>query len=516
MAAVWAARHRGAHGFTKIVALKTMLPELSDEADFQQMFLREARVASRIRHPNVVETLDLGEEDGLLYLVMEWIDGETLGTVMKAAAKEGGVSIALGLKIIVDACAGVHAAHELCDEENGPLGLVHRDVSPPNVLVSYSGQVKLADFGVAKTLELNNVLTQTGQVKGKFRYMAPEQLSGAPLDRRADIFALGINLYQLTTGRHPWPADNAMMTMRKILSDPPVRPSSIVDGYPEELERIVLKALAREPEDRFQSATEMSLVLEELARESGLLATTREVGAYVSRLLETRGAARREVLRKATREADARVVGDGSLRQIDEAWEGIAADGPCTPALRTTLPEGGSMRPWTREPSVPPKPEEAASTPAPFSMHIAAVASLVRLKGWKRAAWVGGAALLMLIAYALGGRHPSDVAAAASGSSRDTLRATARRDAVDEITTESATDVAAAAAAASAEAARVTAPHASSPSLPSRSPVDLRQPAPGSRRGGFRVPPSEATRRAPIDSARAPGPKAEQDPDVGF
>src|SRR5258706_11713820 len=189
MATVWAARHRGAHGFSRIVALKTMLPELSDDADFQRMFLAEAKLAARIRHPNVVETLDLGEEEGLLYIVMEWIDGETLSTIMKSAFLHGGVPLPIALKLIVDACAGAHAAHELCDDEDRPLGLVHRDVSPPNVLVSYSGAVKLADFGVAKTIETNGALTMGGHVKGRLRYMAPEQLLGAAIDRRTAVFA---------------------------------------------------------------------------------------------------------------------------------------------------------------------------------------------------------------------------------------------------------------------------------------------------------------------------------------
>jgi serine/threonine-protein kinase len=299
MATVWAARRRGAHGFSKVVALKTMLPELCDDPDFRRMFLTEARLASRIRHPNVLETVDLGEEHGLLYLVMEWMEGETLGAIMKSAFLHGGMPLPIALKLIIDACAGAHAAHELCDDDNRPLGLVHRDVSPPNVLVSYSGVVKLADFGVAKTIEANGSLTLGGHVKGRLRYMAPEQLLGAAIDRRTDLFALGICLYQVTTGRHPWPGDTAAVTMQRILSETATPPASFVEGYPPELERIVLKALERNPAERFQTAAEMAAAIEEFARTSGAVATTREVGAYVTELLGEHGSARRNALRKA-------------------------------------------------------------------------------------------------------------------------------------------------------------------------------------------------------------------------
>jgi serine/threonine-protein kinase len=282
-----------------------MLPELSDDADFQRMFLTEARLAARIRHPNVVETLDLGEEDGLLYIVMEWMDAEMLSSIMKSAFLQGGVPLPIALKLIVDACAGAHAAHELCDDDDRPLGLVHRDVSPANVLVSYTGVVKLADFGVAKTMEVNNPLTVGGQIKGKLRYMAPEQLLGAAVDRRTDLFALAINLYQLTTGRHPWPGDTAAVTMQRVLSEPATAPASFVEGYPPELEKILLKALDRNPAERFQTAAEMALAIEDFTRTSGAIATTREVGAYVTELLGAQGSVRREVLRNAIRTVDA-------------------------------------------------------------------------------------------------------------------------------------------------------------------------------------------------------------------
>jgi serine/threonine-protein kinase len=389
MATVWAARHHGAHGFSKIVALKTMLAELSDDADFQRMFLAEARVAARIRQQNVVETIDLGEDQGLLYIVMEWVDGETLSSIMKAASLQGGVPLPIALRLIVDACAGVHAAHELRDDEDRPLGIVHRDVSPPNILVSYGGVVKLADFGVAKSMETNNACTLAGQVKGKLRYMAPEQLLGASIDRRTDIFALAIGLYQLTTGRHPWPGDTAAVTVQRILSESPVAPASFVEGYPAGLEKIVLKGLQRNPAERHATAAELALELEAFAREAGGLAGAREVGAYVQELLGSQGSARRNALRKAIRDVDARGVRQSviQLRSIDANWD---EDAP--PVVET------------------PPPSPAFSVPRGWER----LAALSRTARSRRAWVIGGAVLFLTAVYAIGARHTPDVAVAAA------------------------------------------------------------------------------------------------------
>ncbi|HEX9296051.1 MAG TPA: serine/threonine-protein kinase, partial [Polyangiaceae bacterium] len=426
MATVWAARHHGAHGFSKIVALKTMLPALSDDPDFQRMFLVEARVAARIRHPNVVETLDLGEEDGLLYIVMEWIDGETLSAIMKRAFLQGGVSLAVGLKLIVDACAGAHAAHELCDDDNRPVGVVHRDVSPPNILVSYSGGVKLADFGVAKTIDINNTCTLAGQVKGKLRYMAPEQLLSAPIDRRTDIFALGISLYQLTTGRHPWGGETATETMHKILSEAPVSPGSFADSYPAELERIVLKSLARNPAERFQTAAEMALDIENFARSFGTVATNREVAEYVSSLLGPHGVTRRDALRLAIRQADARNVRDTAKEvrlpeHLQQARSAVEANEEGVPAEAAShAAEIVSVHPWTSNQGLPALSHDGGSVVMPHSVSIsiAEFVSSSRTKGSKRALLISALIVAVMIAYTIGvQRGPAaDVAIAAAPS----------------------------------------------------------------------------------------------------
>src|SRR5262245_53539032 len=204
MASVWAARLKGTRGFSKTVAVKTMLPSVSDDPQFEQMFLDEAQIASRIRHPNVVEILDLGEQDDVLYLVMEWVDGEPLSTLRRVAGKRGGIPRPVAVRIVADACAGLHAAHELRGEDDKLVGLVHRDISPQNMLLTFDGVVKIVDFGVALAAGRTVNSTDAGQIKGKPPYMSPEQALGYPIDRRSDLFALGIVLYQLTTGKHPF------------------------------------------------------------------------------------------------------------------------------------------------------------------------------------------------------------------------------------------------------------------------------------------------------------------------
>src|SRR5262245_33885001 len=210
MATVWAARMKGTRGVAKIVAVKTMLPALSNDPRFESMFLSEATIASRIKHPNVCEIFDLGEEDKVLYLVMEWIDGESLVTLMGDCHRQGRpVPAMVAARIVLDAARGLHAAHELRDESGALVGVVHRDVSPHNILVTYDGLVKIVDFGVAKAFARSDQqATVAGHLKGKALFMAPEQALCDELDRRADVFALGIVLYQLVTGTNPFRADN--------------------------------------------------------------------------------------------------------------------------------------------------------------------------------------------------------------------------------------------------------------------------------------------------------------------
>jgi eukaryotic-like serine/threonine-protein kinase len=304
MAMVWAARLKGTRGFQKIVAVKTMLPKLSEDEQFEQMFLDEASLASEIHHPHVVEILDLGEQQGVLFLVMEWIDGVPLNQLMKAARAEGGVPIAVAVRIAMQACAGLHAAHELRNAEGKLVGLVHRDVSPQNILVTYEGVAKVVDFGVAKATALGGGATVAGQIKGKVAYMAPEQIKDNNIDRRVDIFALGIVLYALTTGKHPFRRESEAATMYNICAPQPVMPPrKVIADYPIAVERILTKALAKDPDKRYQTANEMLRDLDSLP--STLRASTdEEVANFVKKLFSAKREERQAALAGALALAD--------------------------------------------------------------------------------------------------------------------------------------------------------------------------------------------------------------------
>lgn len=312
MAQVWAARMKGARQFQKIVAVKTMLPKLSEDAQFEQMFLDEASLASQVKHPNAVEILDLGDQDGILFLVMEWIEGVPLNHLMKAAKGRGGIPTAIAARIAMQACAGLHAAHELKNDKGENIGLVHRDVSPQNLLVTFDGVTKVVDFGVAKATALGGGATQAGQVKGKVSYMAPEQVNGEGLDRRADVFALGIVLYALTTGKHPFRRESEAATMYNICSpDPVVPPSSVVDGYAPELEPIIQKALAKNRDDRYPSCDAFFRALGQLPMHLRV-GSDADVGRFVQELLGERRAEQKRRLDEALVRADANPSGSWS------------------------------------------------------------------------------------------------------------------------------------------------------------------------------------------------------------
>ncbi|WP_437603560.1 serine/threonine protein kinase [Sorangium sp. So ce590] len=309
MATVWAARRKGLRGFQKTVAIKTMLPSLSDDAQFESMFLEEARLASGIHHPNVAEILDLGEQGDVLYIAMEWVDGEALSVIARAANKSGvAIPLRIALRILSRACLGLHAAHELRDPQSDDqlLGLVHRDVSPQNILVTYDGHVKLVDFGVAKATNRSHNDTTAGQIKGKVPYMSPEQARGERIDRRTDIFAMGSVLYKLTTGDHPFTAENDLLTLKHITSRPALSPLLKNPDFPPDLDHVLMTCLQKDPDRRYQTMLELEGALEAvLAKEPTV--TDHDVGAFVRGLLGERNQRRRTALRDTIRMLDERV-----------------------------------------------------------------------------------------------------------------------------------------------------------------------------------------------------------------
>ena len=317
MGQVWAGRLRGARGFQKLVAIKTLLAARADVERFERMLFEEARIASLIQHSNVVQTMELGEHHGALYLVMEWVDGDPLSYLLTASQGAGGIPLLVAVHLVAQTLRGLQAAHELRDEAGALLGVVHRDVSPHNVLVSYAGVAKLVDFGIAKAMNQASSSTTTGEIKGKFAYIAPEQILGAEVDQRADLFAVGIMLYLLTSGRHPFKNHDSAGVLHSISSEEPAAsPRLVQPDYSPALEAVVMKALNKQRDQRWSSAEEMRTALEHAMPEAFALGADTRVRDFISATLGERAARKREALRRAEAAFRGRVADSGGLAAV--------------------------------------------------------------------------------------------------------------------------------------------------------------------------------------------------------
>ena len=269
MAEIFLARRPGAAG-TELVVLKRLLPEDAEDPVILRMFADEARIALRLGHPSIVRALGLGMLEERHALVLEFLEGQTLHVVMRRASEsDRKLPVEALVPLFADVADGLHYAHELADETGRPLNVVHRDVSPHNIFVTSAGAVKLLDFGIAKTA-MQEHRTRTGLLKGKVAYMAPEQALGARVDRRADVWSLGVSLWEALTGTRLFKADNEAASLRLTLSGPISRPSSVRSDIPSELDRIVLRALQREPAQRYATAAIMAEELRSWARRQHL------------------------------------------------------------------------------------------------------------------------------------------------------------------------------------------------------------------------------------------------------
>ena len=282
MATVHRAMEQGAEGFERMVALKRLLPHLAEDASFIKSFVREAKLASLLNHVNIVQIYELGRVGTEYFITMEYIDGRDVRRILRHARKATGpppVHVTVGL--LIQLCDALDYAHTKVDEEGHPLGLVHRDITPSNLIVTSGGHLKIIDFGIAKA-QSSQLRTQTGRVKGKLAYMAPEAISGSrDLDARSDIWATGVILHELLTARPLFASKNEYQTLLKVQKGDILAPSTFNQACPPELDAIVFRALARHPDERYANAADLREALLELKRQFSLQTGYREVAGWV-------------------------------------------------------------------------------------------------------------------------------------------------------------------------------------------------------------------------------------------
>ncbi len=330
MATVHLGRLEGDVGFSRTVAFKRLHPQFAKEPDFVSMFLDEARLAARISHPNVVQTLDVVAQDGALVLVMEYVRGESLAALLRTCRqRDVRPPPEVALAIACGALHGLHAAHEATDANGAPLGLVHRDVSPHNVLVGTDGVARMLDFGIAKAVSQLHT-TRDGELKGKLAYMAPEQLEGEEATRRSDVYSAALVLWEALSARRCFEGDTLGAVVGQIRAGV-AKPSTVAD-VPPEVDTIVAKGSAFDPNDRYPTARAMALDLEKLAQ-----ATASKVGAWVEELAADTLAARAQVIAKLERGEEANHAP-------------VVSEGPVTGSMPVPIePRAAAKRRITRE-----------------------------------------------------------------------------------------------------------------------------------------------------------------------
>jgi serine/threonine protein kinase len=287
MAEVFKAMRSGVEGFEKVVAVKRILPHLSDNKEFVDMFINEAKMVAGLTHPNIVQIFDLGKIDKTYYIAMEYVHGRDLRSIMKRA-KERGIRIPMDLSVLMvgDICSALEYAHRKKDNRGRPLRIVHRDVSPQNMLISFEGDVKLTDFGIAKAAS-RATTTDRGALRGKLLYMSPEQANGKNMDCRSDVFSLGITFYEMITDQRPFLASSEKSILEMVRECKLVPASAINTRIPPRLDKIIMRSLARDPDDRYQDASDMYKDLERFLRERQSL-TQVELARFMEVLFDER------------------------------------------------------------------------------------------------------------------------------------------------------------------------------------------------------------------------------------
>jgi serine/threonine-protein kinase len=356
MASVWVARERApVSGKQRLVAVKAMLPELARDSAFRAMFLEEGQIVRSIDHPHVVKVHEVSEDHGNLYMAMEWVEGDSLRTVIKEARRRRAIPAEIAVKIIADAAAGLHAAHELRGWDGELRNIVHCDVSPHNILVGLDGRAKLVDFGVANATAHSD-LGSEDKIKGKFGYMSPEQARAESLDRRSDVFALGIVLFELVTGERLFRGENAAHSLELVKKSKIPNPSELNPRLSPQLVSIVQRSLERDLSKRFQTARQMSEALERYLVEDRVMVSHASVGQLVRRVLGSRIETQRQALREALTASDGVVAA------------GLVPDLPAAPDR--SHPSFSSSGRFPASPSEPPTSSSISSkssTPHPQS-----------------------------------------------------------------------------------------------------------------------------------------------------
>ncbi len=295
MAEVFLALVQGVAGFNKLMVIKRLRPHLSDEHEFLQMFLDEARLAAKLSHPNIVQTIEVGEENGQFFISMEYLEGQPLNRILRRCGDR--VTMAMALRVLSDSLAGLHHAHNLTDYDGTPLNVVHRDATPHNIFVTYDGQVKVVDFGIAKAA-ISVAETRTGVLKGKVSYMAPEQARGEEVDRRADVFSIGCCMWEVLTGTRVWKGKSDIQVLNAIMGSDDAIPSprTLKPDIPEGLEQICMKALAFDREHRHQTALELKHAIDDYLNGIGDTTSVSMASAIIAERFESERAKLRDLI----------------------------------------------------------------------------------------------------------------------------------------------------------------------------------------------------------------------------
>jgi serine/threonine protein kinase len=402
MGEVWLARVQRKGGFERFFALKVVLSHLAEDDKFREMFLDEARIASLVAHPNVASIVDTGEEAGTLYLAMEWVDGDSLQLLHRVLRKsEQSIPLGILLRVIADACAGLHAVHEVRDRSGKLLDVVHRDTSPQNILVSTQGSAKLIDFGVAKAHDRIGATTG-GDLKGKARYMAPEQASGQEVDRRADIWAVGAVLYFLLEGKAPFDAENDIAVLKLLLEGKaPRRPTA---DAPSRVIDIVMRCLSPDRANRYATAAQLQNAIEQAMRDTHLLTSVSDVAAFVGSKLREHA-----IARKARIEATLLEIERGGLSETPAPLTAQGGTSPGTAQSRakaapTSLGLGPAAPRATNAGTPPSTPDlsmaaEDKALPGTLSSASLHASRPAKAQGRSKAVYAMGAGFILMAGY---------------------------------------------------------------------------------------------------------------------